>query len=48
MNKQKAVQSYNLAKKMLIQGESFDSAMEATNLRLKDLKKIREEIYSHF
>ncbi|MGN0144211.1 MAG: hypothetical protein ACI398_04460 [Clostridium sp.] len=48
MNKQKSMQAQNLARKMLIEGESFDSVMEATNLRLKDLKKIREEINSHF
>ncbi|WP_192875393.1 hypothetical protein [Clostridium taeniosporum] len=37
------------AKEMMIAGESFDTIMEKTNLRLKDLKKIRrKEIDIHF
>ena len=49
MNRQKNDQSHDLAKKMLIKGESFDAIMEATNLRLKDLKRIqRNEIDTHF
>ncbi|MBW6411277.1 hypothetical protein [Clostridium weizhouense] len=38
-----------MARKMMIDGEPFDTIMEKTNLRLKDLKKIRrKEIDSHF
>lgn len=40
---------YEKAKQMIIDGESFDSIMEKTNLRLKDLKRIqRNEIDPHF
>ncbi|GAA0077743.1 hypothetical protein UT300005_21210 [Clostridium sp. CTA-5] len=39
----------DMARKMMLDGESFDTIMEKTNLRLKDLKKIRrKEIDSHF
>ncbi|WP_428817747.1 hypothetical protein ACQR2L_07050 [Clostridium butyricum] len=49
MNKVKSKQSHDLAKKMIIEGESFHSIMEATNLRLKDLKRIQQnEIDPHF
>lgn len=49
MNKQKSKLSHNLAKKMIIEGESFDTIMETTHLRLKDLKRIqRNEIDPHF
>lgn len=49
MNKVKSKQSHDLAKKMIIEGESFNSIMEATNLRLKDLKRIQQnEIDPHF
>lgn len=49
MNKEKYKQSHDLAKKMIIDGESFDSIMSATNLRLKDLKRIQKnEINPHF
>lgn len=41
--------SHDVAKKMIIEGKSFDTIMETTNLRLKDLKRIqREEIDSKF
>lgn len=37
------------AKQMIIDGESFDKIMNETNLRLKDIKKIKkDEIMSHF
>ena len=37
------------AKQMIIDGESFDTIMEKTHLRLKDLKRIqRNEIDPHF
>ncbi|MGM9934738.1 hypothetical protein [uncultured Clostridium sp.] len=49
MNKLKDKQSHDLAKKMIIEGESFDDIMAATSLRLKDLKRIqRNEIDTHF
>ena len=49
MNNLKNEQSHDLAKKMIIEGESFDKIMDVTNLRLKDLKRIqREEIDTHF
>lgn len=49
MNKLKSKQSHDLAKKMLIDGESYDAIMSATNLRLKDIKRIqRNEIDTHF
>ena len=49
MNKEKSKQAYDLAKKMIIDGESFDSVMAATSLRLKDLKRIQKnEIDTHF
>lgn len=31
------------AKKMIINGDSFDTIMEKTHLRLKDLKRIQTE-----
>lgn len=41
--------AHNIAKKMIIAGESFDKIMEKTHLRLKDLKRIqRDEIDPHF
>lgn len=41
--------SHDIAKKMIIEGKSFDSIMETTHLRLKDLKRIqREEIDPKF
>ena len=49
MNKLKDKQSHDLAKKMIIEGESFDDIIAATSLRLKDLKRIqRNEIDTHF
>lgn len=49
MNKLKDKQSHDLAKKMIIEGESFDDIMAATSLRLKDLKRIQKnEIDTHF
>ncbi|MBD7910794.1 MULTISPECIES: hypothetical protein [Clostridium] len=40
---------HNIAKEMIIAGESFDEIMEKTHLRLKDLKRIqKEEINPHF
>ena len=32
---------HDIAKKMIIDGESFDVIMEKTHLRLKDLKRIQ-------
>lgn len=41
--------SHEVAKKMIIEGESFDTIMETTHLRLKDLKRIqRDEITPKF
>lgn len=41
--------SHDLAKQMIIDGESFDKIMEVTNLRLKEIKRIqREEISPKF
>lgn len=37
------------AKQMIIDGKDFNTIMEETHLRLKDLKKIkRKEIMNHF
>jgi len=37
------------AKEMLIAGESFDTIMNSTGLRLKDVKRIQhDEVSSHF
>ena len=36
------------AKKMMIDGESFENIMSETKLRLKDLKRIQHEINKHF
>ena len=33
---------HDIAKKMIIDGESFDAIMEKTHLRLKDLKRIQK------
>ena len=39
----------DVAKRMIIEGESWDKIMDTTHLRLKDLKRIqREEIDPHF
>ena len=41
--------SHDVAKKMILEGETFDTIMETTHLRLKDLKRIqREEIDPKF
>ncbi|MBM6861879.1 hypothetical protein H9X78_15655 [Clostridium saudiense] len=41
--------SNTIAKKMIIDGESWDNIMKETHLRLKDLKRIqREQIDTHF
>lgn len=49
MNEKQNNSAHDLAKKMLIEGESFDNIMETTHLRLKDLKRIqRNEIDPHF
>ncbi|WP_294156705.1 hypothetical protein [uncultured Clostridium sp.] len=49
MNKLKSKQSHDLAKKMILEGESFDDIISATSLRLKDLKRIQKnEIDNHF
>lgn len=38
-----------VAKKMIIDGETWDKIMDETHLRLKDLKRIqRDEIDPHF
>lgn len=45
----KDVSPESIAKEMLIAGESYDTIMSATNLRLKDIKRIqKEEINTHF
>lgn len=35
--------AHDIAKKMIIDGESFDVIMKKTHLRLKDLKRIQSE-----
>lgn len=41
--------AHDIAKQMMIDGETFEKIMDKTHLRLKDLKKIqREEISNHF
>lgn len=49
MNSEENNSTHDIAKKMIIAGESFDTIMEKTHLRLKDLKRIqREEIDPKF
>lgn len=49
MNNEKSNSSHDIAKQMLIDGETFDAIMEKTNLRLKDIKQIqRDEINPKF
>jgi len=49
MNIEKDNSVHDVAKKMIIDGESFDAIMEKTHLRLKDLKRIqRDEIDPKF
>lgn len=38
----------NKAREMLIAGEDWDKVREATNLRLKDVKRIQKDISEHF
>lgn len=41
--------AHNMAKQMIIDGETFEKIMDKTHLRLKDLKRIqREEVSNHF
>lgn len=41
--------AHDIAKQMMIDGETFEKIMDKTHLRLKDLKRIqREEISNHF
>ncbi|MGG7078172.1 hypothetical protein [Clostridium sardiniense] len=41
--------AHDMAKEMIIDGETFEKIMDKTHLRLKDLKRIqREEISNHF
>lgn len=41
--------AHDLAKQMIIDGETFEKIMDETHLRLKDLKRIqREEISKKF
>lgn len=44
----KSEDNIEIARKMILDGESFDEIMEKTKLREKDLKRIREEIAEHF
>lgn len=49
MNNQDNSSTHDIAKKMIIDGETFDTIMEKTHLRLKDLKRIqRDEINPKF
>ena len=49
MNNQENSSVHDIAKKMIIDGETFDIIMEKTHLRLKDLKRIqRDEIDPKF
>lgn len=48
MNKNSGASLKQQAREMMIAGESFNSIMEKTNLRLKDLKRIQHEINTHF
>ncbi|SFC20049.1 hypothetical protein [Clostridium uliginosum] len=49
MSNEENISTRDIAKKMIIAGESFDVIMDKTHLRLKDLKRIqREEIDPHF
>lgn len=44
----KSDDNIEIARKMILDGESFDEIMKKTKLREKDLKRIREEILEHF
>ena len=49
MNNDENNSVHDIAKKMIIDGESFDTIIEKTDLRLKDLKTIqRDEIDPKF
>lgn len=49
MNNDENNSVHDIAKKMIIDGESFDTIIEKTHLRLKDLKTIqRDEIDPKF
>jgi len=49
MNDEENNSVHDMAKKMIIEGETFDAIMEKTHLRLKDLKRIqRDEIDPKF
>ena len=49
MKKLDTLLSRDVAKKMIIDGESWEKIMETTHLRLKDLKRIqRDEINPKF
>jgi len=49
MNNEETSSIHEVAKKMIIDGETFDTIMEKTHLRLKDLKRIqRDEIDPKF
>jgi len=41
MNNEENSSAHDIAKKMIVDGESFDTIMEKTHLRLKDLKRIQ-------
>ena len=43
MNDGKNNSVHDMAKKMIIEGETFDTIMEKTHLRLKDLKRIQSD-----
>ena len=49
MNNEENSSAHDVAKKLIIDGETFDTIMEKTHLRLKDLKRIqRDEIDRKF
>ena len=41
MNNEENGSAHDIAKKMIINGETFDAIMEKTHLRLKDLRRIQ-------
>ena len=41
MNNEENSSAHDIAKKMIIDGETFDVIMEKTHLRLKDLRRIQ-------
>ena len=41
MENKENISAHDIAKKMIIDGESFDVIMEKTHLRLKDLRRIQ-------